>query len=62
MNIVIGSLKNNTALIAILLIDLMLAIWSCERETAKISNPLEKDSSKKVVYLNKSNPGLDFLI
>jgi len=56
MNAGITSFKKNTALIAIVIIDLMFLVWSCENESGKIVRQLEKRHQKEVVQISQVGP------
>ncbi len=49
MNVAIPSIRKNTALVAIVVIDLMLLVWSCENESGKLAKQLNSQKEKEVV-------------
>ena len=49
MNVDVTDFKKNTALIAIILIDLMFLVWSCENESGKIAKRLSEKNKKDLV-------------
>ncbi len=58
MNDGVASFKKNTALVAIIIIDLLFLVWSCEGESSKVANQLNGKNKKEIAITQNTQNDL----